>query len=78
MRLYQEAFVGAQIVSLLSNRVSAPLWVDLEEESNAPFRAVDYLRRCPNADVQNPILSHTRNIWHHIHKKEGTSPFLTE
>ncbi len=78
LSLYQGAFVGARIVSLLSNRVSAPLWVDLEEELNAPLRAADYLSHCPNADVQNPIISHTRNIWHHIHKTEGISPFLTE
>lgn len=44
---------------------------------NAPLRAADYLSQRSKADIQNPVIAHTRNIWHRIHKKEGSSPFLT-
>ncbi len=77
MRLYQEAFIGAQITSLLSNRKDRPLWVNLEEEINAPFKAADYLSHSSKLQGQNPIISKTRDIWHHTHKREGLSPFLT-
>lgn len=70
MQLYQEAFFAAQIDSLFTENSNRPIWVDMEEEMNAPFGTSDYLR------LQNPIMSHLKNILSQIHKRDKSSPFL--
>ena len=74
IKLYQEAFLVAQIVSLLSESMVRPTWVDIEEEINAPFRAADYLSQ--NTHLDNPIMKHTKTVWHSIHQREKSCPYL--
>lgn len=77
MQLYKEAFTSAQIITLLSHKDNRPIWVDLETEINSPFKACDYLSQHPNDTVKsNPIMIHTRNVWHRLHRKENICPFL--
>ena len=58
------------------NNQDSPIWVDLEGEVNAPFKAFDYLSQHSNDGVKsNPIMSHTKNIWQHLHKKADICPF---
>lgn len=76
LRLYQEAFTGTHIASLLSSRGSNPTWVCMEDDLMAPFKAVDYLSQDHKIATQNPIIAHTKDIWNSIHKRVGISPFL--
>lgn len=62
MSLYQEALIGAQIVSLLSRREDGSTLVDLEEELSVPFRAADFdsvsSRRYPESYNNVIYISH--------------------
>uniref|UniRef100_A0A3B5L672 Reverse transcriptase domain-containing protein n=1 Tax=Xiphophorus couchianus TaxID=32473 RepID=A0A3B5L672_9TELE len=76
MKLYQEAFINAQITSLMLNNHNSLIWVNLEGEVNAQFKAFDYLSQHPNDGVKsNPITTHIKNVWQHLHKKANTCPF---
>ncbi len=65
----------AQICSLRLESNDRPLWVQIEQELNKPFNAADYLSQSSQTD--NPIILHTKTIWHKIHKREKSSAFLT-
>ena len=70
IQFYQEAFLVTQIGSLFHVSNKSPIWVEIEQELNSPFRAADYLSQSFQPD--NPIMLHTKTMWHMIHKRELT------
>lgn len=75
MQFYQEAFLMTHICSLRLENNNRPLRVRIEE-LNKPFNAADYLSQSCQTD--NPIMLHTKTIWHKTHKRQKSSAFLTK
>lgn len=76
MRFYQEAFLMAQICSLRLKSNNRPWWVEIEQELKKPFNAADYLSR--SSQIDNPIMLHTKSIWHKIRKRKKSSAFFID
>ena len=74
MKLYQEAFVASQIRSLFVVNSTRPIWVDMEEELNAPFGESDYLSQQKVA-LQNSKMFHTNKVYGVRFKREKNLHF---
>lgn len=78
LKIYNESFTCAQIASILDEKTERPQWALLEAELCAPFNLVECLSQSPTLYMNNPIISHTIDTWHQLHKRKGLSPFLTK
>lgn len=68
-----------QIVHLFSTKAEKPLWADLENDINKPFKALDHASQHPNEVIKlNPIIMHTRSVWHRMHNREKVCPFVLD